>query len=236
MNRDKKLYYIAKEKIILYDSYFKLVASEGKPHYYFSDNVDIIEESSGSHVIMALSSGDTEVLKDFTKRMNESHIKRKLELIMPGLELHEMLMVFSDLSKEEVLFKYDVLGGNPRLFRANPSININSLFYCEVSAVVELIFSPKSQERKEWIIGLVCNVLNKAAENRSTDSLDSSTFRDFVLLEVTNVAVKFKEVFSSKFLGLVASRIHVASEATTRATLLKLFGSAGLGLFFEYEA
>jgi hypothetical protein len=147
-----------------------------------------------------------------------------------------MLMVFSDLSKEEVVFKYDVLGGNPRLFRANPSINMNSLFYCEVSAVVELIFSPKSQERKEWIIGLVCNVLNKAAENRSTDSLDSSAFRDFVLLEVTNVAVKFKEVFSSRFLGFVASRIHVASEATTRATILKLFGSAGLGVFFEYEA
>ena len=235
MNRDKKLYYITKEKIILYDNYFVLVASEGKPHYYFSDNVDISEASKGSHVTMALSSGDTEVLKDFTKRMNESRIQRKSELIMPGLDLHEMLMVFSDLSNEEVFFKFDVLGGNPRLFRASPSINITSLFYCQVSAVVELIFSSESQERKDWTIGLVCNVLNKAAQNRSTDALDSSTFRDFVLLEVTNVAVKFKEVFSSRFLGFVASRIHSATETTTKATILKLFGSAGFSVFFEYE-
>ena len=93
--------------------------------------------------------------------------------------------------------------------------------------MVELIFSSESQERKDWTIGLVCNVLNKAAQNRSTDALDSSTFRDFVLLEVTNVAVKYKEVFSSRFLGFVASRIHSATETTTEDTTLKLFGSAG---------
>jgi len=236
VDRDRKLYHITKEKIILFDSYFELKASAGQPHYYFSDNIDFSDASAGSLVTMAVSSGDTEVLKEFTKRMNESHIQRKSELIMPGLELPEMLMVFSDLSAEEVAFKFDALGGNPRLIRASPSININSSFYCQVSAVVDLIFSSESQERKDWTVSVVCNVLNKAEENRASDALDSSTFRDFVVLEVTNLTVKFKEVFSSRFLGFVASRIHSATETTTKATILKLFGSAGLGVFFEYEA
>jgi hypothetical protein len=37
-------------------------------------------------------------------------------------------------------------------------------------------------------------------------------------------------------MGFVASRIYSSAEETTKATLRKLFGSAGVGVIFEYEA
>ena len=37
-------------------------------------------------------------------------------------------------------------------------------------------------------------------------------------------------------MGFVASRMHSFGEETMKATLLKLFDSAGAGVFFEYEA
>lgn len=79
---------------------------------------------------------------------------------------------------------------------------------------------------------MVCSALDKAVRNKGSDALDSSTFRDFVEEDMSS----FREVFASRFLVFVASRIHSAGEETTKATLLKLFGSPGVGEFFEYEA
>ena len=57
--------------------------------------MDVDGAGAGSLVMMALSSGDTDVLKNFSKRMNAARFKARLLRTMPGLELDEMLQVFA---------------------------------------------------------------------------------------------------------------------------------------------
>ena len=72
MDRDAVLYHITKDSIALYGSLINLKAAVGTPHFFFSDNVDVDSASAGSLVTMAISSGDTDVLKEFAKRMHEA--------------------------------------------------------------------------------------------------------------------------------------------------------------------
>lgn len=238
MDRDAVLYYITKDSITLYSDRYNLVAAVGLPHFYFTDNVDVDSASAGSLVTMALSSGDTVVLKNFSKRMNEARIINRLHLIMQGLDLDEMLLVFPDLTAEEVTFKFDVVGGNPRLACARISADGMSQYYSYVKEVVDMMFPLENDRHRIWATDVACIALDNAKKNKADDALDSSTFREFVVtkFEVEAGSISYGEVFASTFMGFVASRIYNLDEETTKAMLLKLFGSAGTGVFFEYEA
>ena len=157
----------------------------------------------------------------------------RLLLKMPGLELDEMLQVFPDLNLKEVTFKFDVVGGNPRLACARVSADHRSTYFIHVKQVVDMMFPAEGDCNKQWATNIVCSAFDKAKTSIASDALDSSTFRDFV---VTDVNDSFEEVFASRFMGFVASRIFSVGEETTKATLLKLFGHPGAGTFFEYEA
>lgn len=236
MDRDGVLYHITKDSIEWYRDFYHLVAAVGQPHFYFSDNVDVDNAGAGSLATMALTSGDADVLKNFSKRINEARFKTRLILTMPGLELDEMLRVFPDLNPQEVAFKFDIVGGNPRLACARVSADEKSSHFPLVTQVVEMMFPAESATHKRWAVTVVCNSLDKAKGNKTDGALDSSAFRDFFVTAVEEGAALFGEVFASTFMGLVASCIYSMGEETTKATLLKLFGSAGAGAFFEYEA
>lgn len=234
MDRDKVLYHITKDGITPFGSLLELIAAVGKPHFYFSDNVDVDDAGAGSLVTMALSSGDADVLKEFSKRMDEARTKTRSNLVMPGLELGEMLQAFPDLSVEEVTFKFNVVGGNPRLAFARHLADKMSSHYPLVCQAVEMMFPAKEICHKQWAINVVCSALDKAVKDKASDALDSGTFRDFVVLDIEQGVVG--EVFASTFMGVVASRINQSiGEATTKATLLRLFGSAGASVFVEYD-
>jgi hypothetical protein len=208
----------------------------GRPHYYFSDNEDVDDAGAGSLVTMALSSGDANVLKEFSKRMDEARTKTRSDLVMPGLDLTEMLQAFPDLSAQAVTYKVDVVGGNPRLAFARQIADSWSTHYPLVCEVVEIMFPAEDVRHKQWAINVVCSALDMAKKNKAGDALDSSTFRDFVVTKVEDGVAEFGEVFASRFMGFVASRIYSSAEETPKATLRRLFGSAGVGVCFEYEA
>jgi hypothetical protein len=98
------------------------------------------------------------------------------------------------------------------------------------------MFPAEEVRHKQWAINVVCSALDRAKKNKAGDALDSSTFRDFVVTKIEDGVAEFGEVFASRFMGFVASRIHSSAEETTKASLRKLFGSAGVGVLFEYEA
>lgn len=226
MDRDNVLYHITKETKITFGNRLELLAAVGQPHFYFSDNVDVDDAGAGSLVTMALTSDDTnDALKEFSKRMDEARTKQRSVLVMPGLDLNEMLQVFSDLSAEEVTFKFDVVGGNPRLACARRFANRSSTYYPLVCEVVEMMFSGEEPRHKQWAVNVVCGGLDK---------LDSSTFRDFVVTGIEDGVAVGGEVFASRFMGLVASRIHSACDETKKATLVGLLGAIRMGVFFEY--
>ncbi len=94
MDRDNVLYHITKETITVFGSLRELVSAVGQPHYYFSDDVDINDARAGLLATMALESWDGNVLKEFSKRMDEAHTMTRSNLIMTDSNLSEMLEIF----------------------------------------------------------------------------------------------------------------------------------------------
>jgi hypothetical protein len=133
---------------------------------------------------MALSSGDANVLKEFSKRMDEARTKTRSDLVMPGLDLTEMLQAFPVLSAQAVTYKFDVVGGNPRLAFARQIADSWSTHYPLVCEVVEVMFPAEEPRHKQWAINVVGSALDKAKKNKAGDALDSSTFRDFVVTKI----------------------------------------------------
>ena len=95
------------------------------------------------------------------------------------------------------------------------------------------MFPLQTEDNKVWAAALICDTLNT-----SEDAVDSSTFRDFLVTrngddKSYKIAV---EIFSTTFMGIVASRLAKAANDSMRERLSKLFGQGGVGNFFEFES
>ena len=222
----------------------------GRPlgtHYYIADNVDIGDAHVGSLLTMAVTSGDVNVLKEFSKRINGVRRHEKDIVYMPPLDITEMKIVFQDLNADEIQFKFDVLGGNPRLIdvmyeEAMPSMR--SQFYGVLEHAVDWMFGseyvPSSaeiqsekQKMGQWAVNILSKALDLAIQdvNTSSPKTDTSLFKEFTINE------KYRsqgEQYATFFLGFVAGTIVKRLEASVIAQVSKLFGSSGVGNAFEF--
>lgn len=229
MDRERMLYLVTKDSICLFHNLAALTAAAGKPHFYFSDNVDVDDAGAGSLVTLALTSGDEDVLKNFSKRKNEARTKHRSELVMPGLALDEMLLVFPGMPKEAVEFSFDVVGGNPRLAFPHVLAIVNSAHYPLVRGVVDALFPAANEANKKKAVDVVCRAVDAALTQHDREAIDSGIFRDFV---VTNEGIE--EMFASPYMGCVASRLRSAMEESAQDTLLRLCGYPASSEFCEY--
>jgi hypothetical protein len=226
MQKGDFVYVLTKDSIAVHTNLMEALLKHKRPHYLFADNVDV-DDLHGTEVTMALSSGDADVLKTFTKRMNESYkptLTTRHSLVMPGLDLQEMCTVFGSMPPDEVRFRYDVVGGNPRLAFAEMWADIGSPYYPVVRSVVERLFVGDTEGHLTWATNVVCAAVDRATTGRAEDALDSSTFRDFEVVKFDGRNTVFREVFASTFMGIVAAKVYSMSEETTIATLLRLSG------------
>ena len=86
----------------------------GKPDYLLLDSVDSSLLYSGNKMNLGLTSGD-QSLKEFNKRVDEAGERGKIDA-MHALDLKVMKLIFTTLPFDEMQFRFDVLGGNPRTF------------------------------------------------------------------------------------------------------------------------
>lgn len=86
------------------------------PDYLILDNVDSTLDIQANKLNLGVSSDDNKLTK-FLKRLVESRGKGK-SYAMNTLGFNEMSLIFSDMTYEELQFKYDMLGGNPRKLNA----------------------------------------------------------------------------------------------------------------------
>ena len=240
MDRDKLAYLITTKTILPLATQQQLMAH--KPHYFFTDNVDIDNESSGSLVVMGLTSGDTNVLVKYTKRYAEARVKPRSHLFMRSPNRDEMIAMFTHIAPiEEISFRYDVVGGNPRLAFDKPVADSDSPHYALVRQVADKMFPVsaaaidvvRATGLRKWAVDLTSGVFDRAIKNKSDAASDSSTFREYLVCEN---GVDFMEAFSSTFMGMVAARVKEFQDAAVFGALKKLFGSAGMGVYFKYEA
>lgn len=179
-----------------------------KAHFFFSDNTDIKNGAYiGTRVTLALTSGAV-VLKEFGKRMTE--VKNKVTIYMPPLSMMEMTKLFKTdvITEQEVIFKYGVLGGNPRFFLSNENADENTPFYHQVSAIVEKVFPDEQVRLKTWAKNVVSNgieLYSKSDMLKEASVTDNSLFRELIVSG--DLYDKFTEVFVTMFMGLIASNM-----------------------------
>eukprot|EP01033_Poteriospumella_lacustris_P017567 gene17567-12571_t len=205
--------------------------------YCFSDGVDISDATVGSVLTLAVTSGD-EVLKEFTKRL-QGVGEDQVQLDMPSPTLDEMALIFSALAPEEVQFKFDIVGGNPRKFKMAPPIPPSSKYTKLVSDALDWMFGSSylpgdsvqltaKQKLGRWAINVLVGTLV-----RPRSLMDSSLFREFIVRRDYSYE---RVTFASLFLALVASKLKETFAADVIENLQYLFGSSGTGNAFEYTS
>lgn len=204
-----------------------------QPHYYISDNVDILVGAFlGSHLTLAF--GDK--IREYDKRISEVG---GIVAYMQSLSFDEMRQVFirKGVSEEEIQFKFDVVGGNPRRFaNVSESVDPSSEGYAQVEEVVEIMFPKASSHLKQWAINLVSKTLIRAIGGKGTSVTDNcSLFRDYIVLG--DCCAGHREVFATTFLGMVASAlIAKCDDKLSKVSLSQLLGVYSTDYYFEYTA
>jgi hypothetical protein len=221
---------------------------ESRVTYCISDNVDIKARSGvGSALTMAITSGDPSVLQEFRKRVTAIPETMKATITMPSLTSAEMQQVFPDMGLETLQFRFDVAGGNPRVFNNSPSGTTHEEYSSVVQEAVRELFgveyvpSPAAQQTQQqqfgkWAMKLVVGALVATLAARvsgSIPSTDSSLFKEYI---VTADFLDRTEQFSSVFLGLVAAKLQQVGEGKLTAALTTLFGASGMGNAFEFTS
>ena len=178
-------------------------------------------------------------------------------LYLPSLSLNEMKVLFPQLSSEELQFRYDVIGGNPR--KMNVYVQRESLqrFYEPVTEVVRLMFGeefvPSRMEEDDYKVG---NRMDKKDEKKRKKAMgawaistvvqelgaawmhlpDTSIFKDY---HITNSFQRYSGQYASRFLRLVAGALKGSLERSELERLhwfLFLSASCGIDEAFEFTA
>jgi len=163
-----------------------------------------------------------------------------------------MAQVFSADPEVSRKFKFNLVGGNPRMYKFNAySATRQDRFYPVVVNVVDKIFGSEylpsltesgsvmtdtsamtEKQRLGWFaINLVVVHLRRADNKQKTDS---SLFRENYVEEEDYT--KYIEQYSSRFLGLVAGALKQNYRDDVIDQLTSLFGRSGVGNMFEQEA
>ena len=216
----------------------ELLNSPVSPHYYVSDNIDVSHGNVGSILTICATSGDADTLKEFNKRRAET---TGPTYTMPSLELDEMKLIFYGHSDEELQFKFDIFGGNPRVFSDNCGSLTQSKYYFIVHNALHWLFgddfvprdnecSTVRQRMGDWAINIIVDRLESASPSTNTDS---SLFKHYL---VDEKCVKKMDCFVSTSLFFIAAALQERFDETIMSSLKKLFGASGIGNAFEMMA
>jgi hypothetical protein len=143
--------------------------------------------------------------------------------------------VFPRLSEEEVQFKFDVVGGNPRKFYGAFQADVARPFYDVVSGALHWMFGAaympsaedgehtKKQKLGQWAIDLVVEALGSARCSARGSYARQLCYTLFTEHTVGDGCYLHREQFASVFLGLVAGRLQDTCKNGDREWIRALF-------------
>jgi hypothetical protein len=143
-------------------------------------------------------------------------------------------------------FRFDVLGGNPRLISGSPKLaaanEINSKITKVVQDSVNEFFGEISEENMSWVINTVVKCLTVGdpdnAKGRLTKSLFQQIIRDqkrtIGTFETPSAESPYTWVFASTFASLLAHELQKSQHTTIVGHLESIFGKSGWGNASEY--
>jgi hypothetical protein len=203
--------------------------------YLFLDNVDSALSLRAKKLNLGLTSGNKDVLKEFRKRVDEAGPLGK-EYSMQAPDLKAMRLMYSDIPTDDLQFRFDVLGGNPRRFRGEGSFTVSAetkqLVYPELQICITMFFGASYNHtmetpegmRARWAMRVIAKEVQKSAD------CDSSLFR----AEFATDSDLWEERFATTFLRLVAGALDSKNDASLRDALKRIVGDSGLGYAHEY--
>lgn len=184
-----------------------------QPTYLLLDDVESALNMRGEKLNLGLTSS---VLKEFQKRVFEARDRGKY-YVMLALDLNVMTLLFPDLSLAVRQFRFDVLGGNPRIFLCNGPSSISretvQLIYPELQSCISIFFGADYHHMQttpegslaRWAIRVI------ASEVERSDYSDSSLFRAEFASEDSSSYAEGK--FATAFLRAVAGTLYSKNDA-----------------------
>lgn len=206
-----------------------------RPDYLLLDTVDSALDMRGEKLNLGLTSGDKEVLKDFRKRVSDAG-ELGGYLAMQALDLKLMRLMFPALPPDDLQFRFDVLGGNPRRFRDKEPVSLSQeikmLVFPELQKCISIFFGAAYDHTQPTAEGVRARWAMKiiAKEVEQSEDCDSSLFRAHFATDSDGYETRF----ASTFLRLVAGALDSKNDANLREALKKIVGNSGLGYAHEY--
>ena len=126
-----------------------------QPDYLFLDNVNSALHLRGEKLSLGLTTGEQgEGLQAFQRRVRGAGKC----YAMPAPDLNVMRLMFPDLPPDELQFRYDVLGGNPRRFLDQPPSSVSHemkrFVYPELQKCILMFFGAKYDHEANTVEGL----------------------------------------------------------------------------------
>ncbi len=111
-------------------------------YFYFSDNCYIGDAHPGKILTMAVTSDEDDKITEFRKRLFGVG-ERGSNLFFPSLSLDEMTQVFPEDPEAIRTLKFNVVGGNPRMYHycvhsATPVDILSPLFICVCHSLLSI--------------------------------------------------------------------------------------------------
>lgn len=229
----------AEVKYLLTPSKIRRVASIPiSAYYYIADIKGDVNRTNLANCFTMVVASDDAGKDEFRKRVDEARNSGyTFAITSPTRE--EMHLIFEQndqMSPEEIDFRLDVVGCNPRAFAITSGVY---KCYPEFDTLIEESFSEvlnrgqtdADVEHLKWVKFVVMNAIGKAMASDQAKINMNSLFREDVL----NGDVLLS-VFTSTFMCFLAGRIRDKFTNDTLGCLTMLFGRGGVGNCHEYDA
>jgi len=219
-------------KLVLTPSGFRTVRSIPISVYYYISDVkaDVHQTNLAQHFTMAVASDDFGK-KEFNKRLSEAGRNSKT-FVLTSPTREEMHLIFKDiLTADEIMFRLDVVGCNPRALPTEPSGYAQDLSILSLTedTCADILAVSKTDARFRWVSAVVLHAIAVARLEDNKITLNSLFYETFIEGEA------WCKYYTSTFMSFLAGKIRDKARADTMIFLIDLFGRSGIGNCHEYD-
>jgi len=203
-------------KFLLTLSHVKRVASiPSRVHYYIADtDSDENRTNLAKYFMMVVDSDDSRGKTEFRKRLQEANGET---FLIPPPTREQMHLMFAGIhSSDEIDFRLDVVGCNPRLLRARCCNNFRHNFELEQvikNTCVEILGYTETDvdpTRFNWVMSIVMQAIEAAISGENKSSV-TSLFREDIREDSGLLTVRFTSTFMCFLAGKFRDKFATSS-------------------------
>jgi hypothetical protein len=191
--------------------------------YVFSDSVDI-NRAYGKVLTLEVASDKDKNYNHFLKRIKEAGIRGDV-MLMPLCAFDELRQMNPKITLGDCQLRYDIFGGSARNFKSALTGHTTRIDLVEETMLWYFGADIKRECEESWERALsnIYEEFGKSPDQKYNVFNSVMRHRD----------AEQQDIWASKFMEILASKIYEKREASMFAEIEKLIGSSGVGNFFE---